>query len=95
MSKRTVQPKSIDDEFQSNSRYKLAPISHAYRVQFGRDMKKFEERLALTIQRHREAHKANPTDHSKKQLRHFLSQRAGIRFLASMNQARRGLNGPR
>lgn len=90
-------PKQIPDqsEFESNSRYKLSPISHAYRVQFARDMKKLLERLSVTIERHREAHKANPTDHSRNQLAYFKAQRAGVKMLMVINEQRRGLNATR
>lgn len=77
-------------EFKSNSRHKLSPITHAYRVQFRRDMNKLGEQFAQTIAEHNEAHLAAPTEHSKKQLAYFRTVGAVLRFLKSLNEQRRG-----
>jgi len=77
-------------EFKENSRHKLSPITHSYRVQFRRDMGKLSDQFGQTIAEHTEAHLANPTEHSKAQLAYFKTVRSVIRFLANMNEQRRG-----
>lgn len=77
-------------EFKENSRHKLSPITHSYRVQFRRDMNKLSDQFNATIAAHNEAHLANPTEHSKKQLAYFRTVGAVLRFLKSLNEQRRG-----
>ena len=77
-------------EFKATSRHSLSPITHSYRVQFRRDMNKLGAKFADTIEAHKAAHDAAPSEHSKKQLAYFKTVRSVLRFLASLNEQRRG-----
>lgn len=77
-------------EFKETSRHSLSPITHSYRVQFRRDMNKLGTKFADTIEAHKAAHDAAPTEHSKQQLAYFKTVRSVLRFLANLNEQRRG-----
>ena len=82
-------------EFKETSRHTLSPITHSYRVQFRRDMAKLSSKFADVVESHKAAHDAAPTPHSKAQLAYFKTVRSVLRFLASLNEQRRGYGTPR